>query len=75
MYALMRHALASDAGTELYKLRKQNSEPAFGQIKHNRGINRFRRRGRAAVRSEWRLITATHNLLKLHNHWVTPAIA
>jgi hypothetical protein len=75
MYAFMRHALASDTGAELYKLRKQSIEPAFGQIKHNRGINRFRRRGRAAVRSEWRLITATHNLLKLHNHWVTPAIA
>jgi hypothetical protein len=25
-------------------------------------------RGRAAVRAEWRLITATHNLLKLHRH-------
>ena len=46
-------------------------EPVFGQTKHNRGIDRFQRRGRAAVRSEWRLITATHNLLKLHRH--TPA--
>jgi hypothetical protein len=24
--------------------------------------------GRSAVRSEWRLLTATHNLLKLHQH-------
>ncbi len=29
---------------------------------------RFQRRGRSAVRSEWRLLTATHNLLKLHRH-------
>jgi hypothetical protein len=34
-------------------------------------MERFRRRGRSAVRTEWRtitatLITATHNLLKLH---------
>ena len=32
--------------------------------KHNRGFPRFHRRGRAAVRTEWRLITATHNLLE-----------
>jgi integrase len=32
------------------------------------------RRGRAAVRSEWRLQAAVHNLLKLHNHWIAPAI-
>src|SRR5918997_34321 len=28
---------------------------------HSRRIDRFQRRGRAAVRTEWRLITATHN--------------
>jgi len=48
-------------------------EPVFGQTKHNRGIDRFRRRGRAAVRTEWRLITATHNLLKLHRHTLAAA--
>lgn len=36
--------------------------------KFNRGCNRFLRRGRAACRSEWRLIKATSNLLKLHRH-------
>ena len=30
-------------------------------------------RGRSAVRSEWRLITATHNLLKLHKHQIAAA--
>ena len=48
-------------------------EPVFGQTKFNRGIDRFRRRGRAAVRAKWRLITATHNLLKLHRHALTAA--
>lgn len=24
------------------------------------------------MRSEWRLIAATHNLLKLHSHWIAP---
>jgi Transposase DDE domain len=45
-------------------------EPVFGQLKFNRQIRRFQRRGRAACRSEWRLIAATHNLLKLHRHQI-----
>jgi transposase len=74
-YAFMTAVLASPAGSALYHQRAQSVEPAFGQIKHNRGFRQFRRRGRAAVRSEWRLITATHNLLKLHQHWTAPATA
>jgi hypothetical protein len=46
---------------------------ALDSTKHNRGIERFHRRGRAAVRTEWRLITATHNLLKLHKHHLATA--
>jgi Transposase DDE domain len=48
-------------------------EPVFGQIKANRRIGRLKRRGRAAARSEWRLIAATHNLLKLHRHTLAAA--
>jgi Transposase DDE domain len=50
-------------------------EPVFAQTKHNRRINQFLRRGRSAARSEWRLITATHNLLKLHSHQMAVAAA
>ena len=31
-------------------------------------IDRFHRRGRLAVRTEWRLILMSHNLTKLHRH-------
>ena len=55
-------------GDRLYRRRKAMVEPVFAQTKHNRGINQFQRRGRSAALSEWRLITATHNLLKLHKH-------
>jgi hypothetical protein len=48
-------------------------EPVFGDMKFNRRIDRFLRRGRAAARSEWRLITASHNLLKLHRHTLQAA--
>ena len=73
-YAFMRAVLDSPAGSALYHRRAQSIEPTFGQIKHNRGFRQFRRRGRAAARSEWRLITATHNLLKLHQHWIAPGV-
>ena len=66
----MRERLSTDRGKALYRQRKTTVEPVYGQIKHNRRIDRFRRRGRAAARSEWRLVTGTHNLLKLHNHWI-----
>jgi hypothetical protein len=55
-----------DWGKELYLKRQGTVEPVFGQIKSNHGANRFLRRGRAAVRSEWRLLAATHNLRKLY---------
>jgi transposase len=68
LYDFTRRVLATDFGKQLYLKRQGSVEPVFGQIKSNRGANRFLRRGRAAVRSEWRLLTATHNLLKLHQH-------
>ena len=68
LYAFMRRVLATPHGRGLYRQRQITVEPVFGQIKFNRAIRRCQRRGRAACRSEWRLIAATHNLLKLHSH-------
>jgi transposase len=65
LYAFMRRVLATDQGGDLYAKRQGMIEPIFAQTKFNRRCDRFQRRGRAACRSEWRLITATHNLLKL----------
>ena len=63
----------SERGGELYRKRQPMIEPVFAQMKFNRGLDRFKRRGRGAVRTEWRLITATHNLLKLHRHAIAAA--
>ena len=60
----MERKLLTKRGKKLYKLRSQMVEPVFGQIKAH-GCDTFMRRGLDAVRSEWRLICATHNLLKL----------
>jgi transposase len=70
-YTMMRYALASPLGQELYRKRMQTIEPMFGHTRHNRGVTRFLRRGRTAVRTEWRLLMMTHNLTKLHNHQIT----
>jgi transposase len=72
-YDFARRVLATDWGKDLYLKRQGTVEPVFGQIKSNRGADRFQRRGRSAVRSEWRLLTATHNLLKLHRHQLATA--
>ncbi len=74
-YTSMRQVLATDYGGGLYRRRKVMVESVFAQTKHNRRINQFQRRGRSAARSEWRLITATHNLLKLHKHQIALAAA
>ncbi len=73
LYAFMRRVLETDRGGELYRKRKAMIEPVFAHTKFNRRIDRFQRRGRSACRSEWRLITATHNLLKLHRHQIAVA--
>jgi transposase len=72
-YEWMRRVLSTELGERLYRKRSQTVEPMFGHTKHNRGMSRFHRRGRSAARTEWRLITATHNLTKLHGHTLAPS--
>jgi transposase len=73
-YSWMRTVLGSH-GKLLYRRRIQMIEPVFAHTKHNRTITRFHRKGRTAVRTEWRLLMATHNLTKLHRHQLTAARA
>jgi transposase len=61
----MDRKLSTKRGRALYKKRGQTVEAVFGQIKDNRGIRSFMRRGLKACSEEWKLICATHNLLKL----------
>src|SRR3954453_11351909 len=75
LYAFMPRVLASDPGGELYARRQTMVEPVLANTKFNRRCDRFLRRGRSACRSEWRLINATHNLLKLWKHSTAPLVA
>jgi Transposase DDE domain len=72
-YDWMRRVLATELGQRLYRKRSQTVEPLFGNTKHNHGVQRFHRRGRIKVRTEWRLLMMTHNLGKLHRHQLAAA--
>ena len=65
----MRRKLRTKRGREHYGLRKELSEPVFGQIKQARGFRQFLMRGKKKVKGEWRLICTGHNLLKLFAAW------
>jgi len=71
----MRQKLRTAEGQAVYKLRKAVVEPVFGQIKEERGFRRFLLRGRVKVEAEWKMICATHNLLKLFRSGWSPQTA
>ena len=71
----VRHKLRTVEGGAVYKLRKAVVEPVFGQIKEQRGFRRFLLRGLAKVEAEWKMICATHNLLKLFRSGWSPQSA
>jgi transposase len=64
----MARKLRTKRGRERYARRKAMVEPVFGQVKHGRGFRQFLLRGRKKMRAEWRLVSLTHNLLKLWRH-------
>jgi transposase len=57
--------LSRPEGQALYRRRQQMVEPVFAHTKVIRRSDRFLRRGLTACQAEWKLIAATHNLLKL----------
>jgi transposase len=71
----MRYKLRTPEGRAVYKRRKAVVEPVFGQIKEARGFRRFLLRGLGNVAAEWKLICATHNLLKLFRSGWSPQSA
>ena len=64
----MRRKLTTQRGRRLHEQHRWMIEPVYGDIKENRGIRRFQRRGFDACAGEWKLIAATHNLRKLYRH-------
>ena len=65
----MRRKLRTKRGRKRYGLRKELSEPGFGQIKQARGFRQFLLRGKKKAKGEWRFICTGHNILKLFRAW------
>jgi transposase len=61
----MREKLRSAAGRAQYRRRQAVVEPVFGILKEQRGMRRFRRRGLAAVTTEWMLAAIAYNLTRI----------
>ncbi|MGH3847378.1 MAG: transposase, partial [Pseudonocardiaceae bacterium] len=66
----MDRKVTTKSGRAVYRKRQHMIEPVFGQIKDARGARRFMRHGKIAADSEWKLLAATHNLLKLYRRTV-----
>jgi len=61
----MREKLRSAAGRAQYRRRQAVVEPVFGILKEQRGMRKFRRRGLAAVTTEWTLAAIAYNLTRM----------
>jgi transposase len=64
----MKRRLDSDEGRRRYGQRFATVEPVFGNIRHNKGLNRFTLRGRHKVDTQWKLYCMVHNIEKLAHH-------
>jgi len=53
-------------GRDLYSKRMGIVEPVFGNIRANKGLDRFNYRGRKKVNAQWLLYCMVHNIGKIH---------
>ena len=61
----MKAKIDSDLGKEMITRRFATVEPVFGNIRHNKRLNRFSLRGRHKVDGQWKLYCLVHNIEKL----------
>ena len=64
----MKQAIDSEEGRRLYGQRFATVEPVFGNIRHNKRLNRFTLRGQKKVDTQWKLFCLVHNIEKLAHH-------
>jgi hypothetical protein len=61
----MKQRIDSSEGRRRYSQRIGTVEPVFGNLRHNKRLNRFTLRGRHKVGVQWRLYCLVHNIEKL----------
>ena len=66
----MKVRIDSPEGQAKYGRRFATVEPVFGNIRHNKQLNRFTLRGQKKVDAQWKLYCLVHNIEKLAHHGV-----
>jgi transposase len=64
----MKRRIDSPEGRARYGRRFATVEPVFGNLRHNKQLNRFTLRGRIKVDVQWKLYCLVHNIEKLAHH-------
>ena len=62
----MRKEIEKKENRDLYRLRKQTVEPAFGIVKRVMGFRPFLLRGIKKVELEWKLVALAYHIKRLH---------
>ena len=66
--ARMKQRIDSPDGRLRYGQRFATAEPVFGNLRHNKRLNRFTLRGRTKVDGQWKLFCLVQNIEKLAHH-------
>ncbi len=64
----MKRKIDTDQGREMIARRFATVEPVFGNLRYNKGLNRFTLRSRTKVDGQWKLYCLVHNIEKLAHH-------
>lgn len=64
----MKRRIDSPEGRRLYGRRIATVEPVFGNLRHNKRLDRFTLRGQKKVDVQWKLYCLVHNIEKLAHH-------
>ena len=64
----MKTKIDSPQGRAMITRRFATVEPVFGNLRHNKRLDRFTLRGRSKVDGQWKLYCLVHNIEKLAHH-------
>jgi transposase len=64
----MKKRIDSPEGRARYGRRFATVEPVFGNLRYNKGLDRFTLRGQKKVDAQWKLFCLVHNIEKLAHH-------
>ena len=64
----MKKRIDSPEGRVRYGGRFATVEPVFGNLRYNKGLDRFTLRGKTKVDAQWKLFCLVHNIEKLAHH-------